>query len=269
MADNTEKFAEKIIKGWTDFYSQAQAFGRKNWIFRGQSQDWCLRNRLERGLLSWGIPLTRGPAIERALIHEFNRRLRGEEYLRAKDNKLYSLALMQHHGAPTRLLDCTYSPFVAAQMAIKEGEKEKDHAIWCFNSDWMDIHFKRLFGLKKVKEHDKKRTDTTFTSIYNNTKSFVHQENPLLLNERLTIQQGVFLCPGNARQPFLKNLCEMEGWNSKNNVCKLRLVLSHEERAVFGKMLKRMNLNEAALFPGLDGFARSLGEHLRHFNELY
>jgi FRG domain len=269
MADKTEKFAEEIIKSWTDFYTQAQVFERKNWIFRGQSQDWCLTTRLERGLLSWGIPLTRGPVIERALVREFNRRLRGEEYLRAKDNKLYSLALMQHHGAPTRLLDCTYSPFVAAQMAIKEGEKEKDHAIWCFNSDWMDTHFKRLFGLKKAKEHDKKRTDTTFTSIYNNTKSFVHQENPLLLNERLTIQQGVFLCPGNARQPFQKNLCEMEGWNSRNNVCKLRLVLTREERAVFVKMLKRMNLNEAALFPGLDGFARSLGEHLRHFNELY
>jgi hypothetical protein len=102
MADKTEKFAEEIINNWTDFYSQAQA--RKNWIFRGQSQDWYLTTRLERGLLGWGIPLTRGPVIERALVREFIRRLRGEEYLRAKDNKLYSLALMQHHGAPTRLL---------------------------------------------------------------------------------------------------------------------------------------------------------------------
>jgi hypothetical protein len=33
-------------------------------------------------------------------------------------------------------------------------------------------------------------------------------------------------------------------------------------------MLKRMNLSSAALFPGLDGFARSLGEHLFHFDEL-
>jgi hypothetical protein len=177
MADNTEKFAEEIIKSWTDFYTQAQAFERKNWIFRGQSQDWCLTTRLERGLLSWGIPLTRAPVIERALVREFNRRLRGEEYLRAKDNKLYSLALMQHHGAPTRLLDCTYSPFVAAQMAIKEGKQQKAHTIWCFNSDWMDTHFKRLVGEEKAQEHDEKRSDTTFTSIYMEAKSFVHQEN--------------------------------------------------------------------------------------------
>jgi hypothetical protein len=168
-------------------------------------------------------------------------------------------------------------------MAIKEGKQhekhvkdgkqcekhEHHHVIWCFNGDWMDTHFKTLFGIRKAKEHDKKRSDATFTSIYRNAKSFVHQENPFLLNERLTIQQGIFLCPGNAGQPFLENLQEMPRWEDENNVYKLRLVLTDNERAGFARMLKRMNLSEAALFPGLDGFARSLGEHLLHFNELY
>jgi hypothetical protein len=247
-------------------------FDRKNWIFRGQSEVWPLATGLERRLLSWGIKLTRGPAIERALLREFRRRLRGEEYTRVKDDTLYCLALMQHHGAPTRLLDCTYSPFVAAQMAIKEGKKQKDHAIWCFNPKWMDKHFKRLFGKEKAKEHDKKRDHTTFYSLYMNcdedVKSFVHQENPLLLNERLTIQQGLFLCPGNAGQSFLENLHAMDGWTSEEHVYKLRLVLTDAERVEFARMLKRMNLSSAALFPGLDGFARSLGEHLFHFDEL-
>jgi hypothetical protein len=166
-------------------------------------------------------------------------------------------------------------------MAMKQGviikEKEgkqiqQDHVIWCFNPRWMDQHFKSLFGREKAKDHDKKRDHTTFYPKYMNCdeqlKSFVHQENPLLLNQRLTIQQGLFLCPGNAGQPFLGNLQAMKGWEDEENVYKLRLELTDSERPVFVGMLRRMNLSEAALFPGLDGFARSLGEHLLHFNEL-
>jgi len=268
MADDTGQFAGKPITSWIEFTEFTSSEHRKDWIFRGQSEDWHLTTSLERRLLSWGIDLKHGPAIEHVLVRDFRRRLRGEEYARVKDNTLYCLALMQHHGAPTRLLDCTYSPFVAAQMAIKEGEREKHHVIWCFNPKWMDKHFKTLFGEEKAQKHDKTRDDTTFAPIYMNrecVKSFVNQENPFLLNERLTIQQGIFLCPGNAGQSFLCNLQAMEGWESENNVYKLRLELDHTKRGEFARMLKRMNLSEAALFPGLDGFARSLGEHLLHY----
>ena len=269
MADDTGQFAGKTITSWTEFTEFTSSEDRKDWIFRGQSEDKPLATSLERRLLSWGIDLRHGPAIECVLLRDFSRRLRGEEYTRAKDNKLYCLALMQHHGAPTRLLDCTYSPFVAAQMAIKEGEKEKDHVIWCFNPRWMDKHFKTLFGEEKAREHDEERSDTTFTSVYMKAKSFVHQENPYLLNERLTIQQGIFLCPGNTGQPFLDNLHAMDEWNSGKNVYKLRLELTPAKRGEFARMLKRMNVSEAALFPGLDGFARSLGEHLLHYYKTY
>jgi hypothetical protein len=136
----------------------------------------------------------------------------------------------------------------------------------------MNAHFETLFGRREAKEHDKKRDRTTFYSLYMNcdeaVRSFVHQENPVLLNERLTIQQGLFLCPGNAGQSFRENLQAMDGWTSEKYVYKLRLVLTDTERVEFARMLKRMNLSEAALFPGLDGFARSLGEHLFHFDEL-
>src|SRR5216684_3693164 len=41
------------------------------------------------------------------------------------------LALMQHHGAPTRLLDFTWSPYVAAFFALERATS--DAAIWAIN----------------------------------------------------------------------------------------------------------------------------------------
>ena len=37
-------------------------------------------------------------------------------------------------------------------------------------------------------------------------KTFACPQNPFRLNERLTIQKGVFMCPGNVTVPFEENL---------------------------------------------------------------
>jgi hypothetical protein len=41
-----------------------------------------------------------------------------------------------------------------------------------------------------------------------------------------------------------------------------RVVLRREQRISFLEELRRMNVHSASLFPGLDGFARSLAEDL-------
>jgi hypothetical protein len=64
----------------------------------------------------------------------------------------------------------------------------------------------------------------------------------------------VFLCPADLAVSFV--------------VLKLSLRLDQQKAIEFARHLKLMNLSSAALFPGLDGFARSIGQQIFHYQEL-
>jgi hypothetical protein len=95
---------------------------------------------------------------------------------------------------------------------------------------------------------------------------FVKAENPFHLNERLTAQQGLFLCPADLESSFVDNLTAMSGW--QDNVVKICLELDSQSAKEFARNLKSMNLSFAALFPGLEGFARSIGQQMLHYRYL-
>ena len=76
--------------------------------------DWPLQTRLERVCSSFERAKLK--EAERHLLHQFQRRLHHYRVdVPALDDSLKWFALMQHHGAPTRLLDWTRSPYVAAE----------------------------------------------------------------------------------------------------------------------------------------------------------
>ena len=60
----------------------------------------------------------------------------------------------------------------------------------------------------------------------------------------------------------------MNGWESEKNVVKLALDLNSNHVLEFAEKLRWMNLSSAALFPGLEGFTKSSGEHILHFRQL-
>jgi hypothetical protein len=100
---------------------------------------------------------------------------------------------------------------------------------------------------------------------------------PFKTNERVTSQQGLFLCPNSMSFPGfevgLKQVLESYRDSSRDVLLKefpnknpddhrtyqlFKLVISPSARRDVLKELHRMNINYATLFPGLDGFARSL-----------
>jgi hypothetical protein len=91
---------------------------------------------------------------------------------------------------------------------------------------------------------------------------FVYPENAFHLSERLIIQQGLFLCTGDIRARFEENLTSLSGHDRPENVVKLSFGLDNQSVRSFATQLRRMNIDSAALFPGLDGFSRSLGERV-------
>ncbi len=99
-------------------------------------------------------------------------------------------------------------------------------------------------------------------------RKFVYPENPFQLNERLIIQQDVFLCTGDVSVPFVQNLTALNGHHLRENIVKLCFNLDKTTVREFARHLRRMNIGSAALFPGLDGFARSFAERLFLYENL-
>jgi FRG domain len=176
-------FACQVIQSWNEFNSCVREMGSskpskvRRWLYRGQPQDWQLRTTIERALVSWGIPLEDATSIEFQTIREFRRRLGQPEYDRVQGDTLHCLALMQHYRAPTRLLDCTYSPFVAAAFAMENGvlplarcDRPPRPVVWCFNGEWCEDEAREKLPLWKRpligrRNDDAQRNDETFILI--------------------------------------------------------------------------------------------------------
>jgi hypothetical protein len=203
--------------------------------------------------------------IEHTIISEFTRR--AHHYLPTNllpddGQRLEWLALMQHHGAPTRLLDWTRSPYIAAYFALEEAAKYA--AVWAIQSFWL---FRT--SVKALKKADPECTlpdDVGFLSddyrkaVVSNAHPGVFPIEPDHLNERITVQQGMFMYPGAVAEGFTENLnsyVNLVGDEEfRRNVVLIRL--SKRMRTDALDDLRRSNIHRASLFPGLDGFAGSL-----------
>ena len=153
------------------------------------------------------------------------------------------LALMQHYGAPTRLLDFSFSPYIALYFAIS-GAGENDAAVYC-------IEYKKI---KESSSYYESSEDEVFHLENENDqeKTVFSWYEPNFLNERLSAQQGVFLVP-NTLQFSHEGILEKDG---SAGLC-TKLILKKESFSGIIKELYKMNITASTLFPGLEGFCRS------------
>jgi hypothetical protein len=245
-----------------------------SWVFRGQENaSWPLKTNLERKVVDFGWQLRQAPDIEEGLLRKFRRHC--ENYMsNVPDwgNYLEWFALMRHYGAPTRLLDCTYSFFVALFFAVEKAHKDhKGFAVWAFDTDGIDRKACKLLPRSEAQlvdpgpQYDPNlQFAEDFRKVFvrrsKKTLRFVVAMNPYKFNERLVAQQGVFLCPGDISKRFEENLVSMFASSTELNkkVKKYVFKYSMELKKQIIFYLQKMNINRATLFPGLQGFAESL-----------
>ena len=79
---------------------------------------------------------------------------------------------------------------------------------------------------------------------------------PELQNQRMITQQGQFLSPGTIHESFEQNLSAVIGADVDEQL--IKFVIPNSWRQGILLDLRSMNISAASLFPGLDGFARSL-----------
>jgi hypothetical protein len=271
-----------VFSNWQQVYqAYLSMFGGpatdKVWIFRGQSNGvWKLRTRLEREVERAGCPPKEWGHIEEGLVREFQRRLGTADDsvgLPDSDNVLAWMALMQHHGTPTRLLDWTYSFFVALFFAVESAEE--DSAVFAIDARWCNRQSRRKLPRPKSIEQEIARdpytsTSETFRNLFARVPeiSLVYRVNPFVLNTRLAVQQGLFLCPGAVSKTFAENLVELHE-NAKGPLPLHKWTIPRSIHRDVLRELSYMNIGRHSLFPGLDGLAQSLTQHLKQPERLY
>lgn len=125
--------------------------------FRGQSRrDWPLVSSLTR-LIREPVDDREVLDIEERLVESFAKT--AHLYLPASlaEIEIYDKPtwwiVMQHYGAPTRLLDWTGSPFVAAYFAVEDRRHwDADGSIWYFNITFMRDTTREKFGTELALE---------------------------------------------------------------------------------------------------------------------
>jgi FRG domain-containing protein len=244
------------VGSWSEFVGIIQGWqGFRNWCFRGQGDErWELKSSLTRHIevanvceATWERQETRIARIFRRKSHLFLEAL-------PKDDQLEWLALMQHHGAPTRLLDFTWSPYVAAFFALERASSNA--AVWALNLPLLwDIHARRkIDGVQVTKAHPKE--EAMLATYYRpNSHSFVWQGDPFRMPQRVVAQSGTFLVTSNLGKSVEEILADYPG---KGELLIQFVFDTAKMRTEAMAALYSMNITQATLFPGLDGLARSM-----------
>ncbi|HSC73674.1 MAG TPA: FRG domain-containing protein [Gaiellaceae bacterium] len=134
-----------------DSWNEELGLHRSNFAFRG-------RTRADDDLSTSLVRLGGDPsAIERPLLRQFRKYAARDAV--PEDSTWNWLALAQHHGLPTRLLDWTFSPYVALHLATARREQDQDDAVWMI--DYVRAHELAPKKLREQLEHEGGNVFTT------------------------------------------------------------------------------------------------------------
>jgi hypothetical protein len=215
------------INSWSDLALCARRCAEERWIFRGESS--CgneLKPKAGRVGTGKSAPRKKPHDVsdERAALDLFKRQAR--PYLtHSPASDIEWLAIAQHHGMSTRLLDWTESILAAAFFAVDAAGTRGDAVIF------------GVKGLRTITRADEKRPFSVKTpGIY----------RPPHIAPRIPAQRSVFTIHPDPAAAFAPE--GLSQW-----------VISSAACGEIKRVLDACGINESSLFPDLDGLSRYIG----------
>ena len=239
----SEYVPNAAVQNWDQFKLFAAGLEQYQFILRGQDKPLRLRTSFHRSrradvarFLTNDLP-TLNRHLASRLRHVFN--------LTIPDDNGAFVALVQHHGYPTPLLDWTYSPFVAAFFAYHDVQDERvrsdpNGAVRIFALD-------KSSWVQRVRQLPMLRPYGLHFSIL---------DVPSIENERLVPQQAV---------STVTNVDDVESYIRSYDTDPARPLLQTidlpvRERTAVMRELSMMGITAGSMFPGLDGACEELKE---------
>lgn len=252
-----------VIQSWNDLndavYGESWqgAIGRyrSSFVFRGIAS--ARLATLSTGLMRLGGAYTE---MEGHLLRNFRKYAHLDVIQTVPDDSTWHwLAMAQHHGLPTRLLDWSYSPFVAAHFATASVEQYgSDGLIWAFNYVEAQQHLPRL--LRQILNDEASNVFTAemlqrsastlaaFDRLETDGNHFVAFFEPPSLDSRIVNQYALFSLMSSPA-------VSLDEWLDRHPELFRRIIIPSEVKWEVRDKLDHANITERVLFPGLDGLS--------------
>lgn len=229
---------------------------RAPFVFRGMSDsEWPLVTSLER---------LKSPSdvVEPALLRSFRKYAPRGTFARNSDWE--ALSVGQHNGLPTRLLDWSVSPLIAAHFATAEREFFSKHGvIWCVDvialrdrilppeiAEPLRRAPAAVYDVALLEETYRKLADFDATKA-NLGEACVFFEPPSL-DARIANQTGILSTMNGAA---VSHQGYMEKVAAAHPHVVRRIVIDKAAKSEVRDMLDQNNIHERMLFPGLPGLS--------------
>jgi hypothetical protein len=233
---------------FADSWHEQLARHRSDFVFRGEASTAA---KLITSLQRLGGDFA---AVEPHLLRNFRKYAHRSDV--PEDSLWQWLALAKHHGLSTRLLDWTYSPYVALHFATaRPSDFEQDGLIWMVDF----VKTNRLLpgalrdalqdqGMNALSADVLREVAPTLAEFDKLGDDFVVFFEPPALDERIVNQYALFsLMPSPQAR--------MDEWLEGHSDLARRIVLPAELKWEVRDKLDQANITERVLFPGLDGLA--------------
>ncbi len=240
---------------FTDSWNEKLGRFRSRYAFRGLSDS---NYKLESRLARHGGDFRK---LEKHLLRNFKKY--AHRSVVEKDSIWNWLSVAQHYGLPTRLLDWTYSPFVAMHFATADIDTfNVDGVIWAVN--YVKTH--NILPEKLSRKLEEEGANVfTVEMLFESMKSLTELEDlssdpfilffePPSIDDRIVNQFAFFSMSSDSRvvlNSWLED--KMDFWR--------KIVIPAELKWEIRDKLDQANITERVLFPGLDGLTKWLKRH--------